>query len=94
MDESEKIHIIEYILKMTDENNYYSKSFKHKKSVHRKYKLDDVIKYCNMCKRTWSKVPDWVDKTMVRVYPKGIIPKIGKKNKYCPTCEEKKNERT
>jgi len=90
MENDENIHIIDYILRKTDSNNYHSIKFGHLKSPHRKYKIDDIIKYCKMCERTWSKVPDWVDKNMIRVYPKGIVPKIGKEVKKCPICKEKK----
>ena len=39
--------------------------------------------------RTWSKVPEWVDKTQIRIYPKGNMPTIGKQRKKCAECNKK-----
>tara|TARA_R110000803_G_scaffold182690_4_gene245083 strand:- start:1546 stop:1827 length:282 start_codon:yes stop_codon:yes gene_type:complete len=87
------VHIIDYILDKTNPNhtNVWLGKVRHE---HRKYKLDDVIKYCKPCNHTWSKVPEWVDKNLFRIYPEGIVPIIGKKLQNCPICKEKKNGRT
>tara|TARA_R110000787_G_scaffold123099_4_gene234089 strand:+ start:179 stop:463 length:285 start_codon:yes stop_codon:yes gene_type:complete len=81
----ETLHIIDYILDKTNpkKNNPQMSRVRHE---HRKKKHDDLIKICINCGHMWSKVPDWVDKSLLKIYPIGIIPKIGKKYKKCPLC--------
>ena len=87
--EDDTLHIIDYILLKTDPNDYNVKHFRYIRGSRKKYKLDDVIKYCESCNRTWSKVPEWVDKTQIRIYPKGNMPTIGKQRKKCAECNKK-----
>ena len=79
-------HIIDYILKIQDYWRY--RSFKRKR---KKWKAENVDKYvfiCNKCNHTWEKVETFItEKRWVR-YKKGVIPRIGKKNKTCPDCKE------
>lgn len=87
---NKNLHIINYILNRTDPNSANTWSDKIN-DIHRKYKVDDIIKLCNICKKTWSRVPDWIDSYKYRRYPKGHVPTIGKKIKICPICKEEQN---
>jgi len=83
----DELHIIDYILEKTDvrtNQNQFNKS----RHEHRKYRHDDLIKFCTSCEHLWSKVAHWVDKSLLRIYPKDIVPKIGKEKKKCPMCEK------
>ena len=86
----EEEHIIDYILRKTDLKitANYQHLRKGVKYEQRKYKLDDLIMFCNQCKQSWSQVPDWVDSSKYRMYPKGHMPTIGKKRKICPNCNK------
>ena len=87
MHKDDELHIIDYILEKTDIRRY-TPQLNQVRHEHRKYRHDDVIKLCNYCEHLWSPVPHWVDKSLFRIYPKDIIPKIGKKKKKCPKCEK------
>ena len=49
-------HIIDYILRKTDLKitANYQHLKKRIKYEQRKYKLDDLIMFCNQCKQSWS----------------------------------------
>ena len=80
-------HIIDYILKKTENNNYYYKS--SKPLVYKKSVINKNIFYCEKCQNVWSKVPSWVDNRVFRTFPKNNIPTYGKKRKKCVICKKK-----
>jgi 6-pyruvoyltetrahydropterin/6-carboxytetrahydropterin synthase len=88
----DKEHIIDYILEKTDIKKDHSSWKKQKSSKSydsRKIKIDDVIHYCKICKKTWSNVAYWVDTRQWTKYPKNNIPTIGKNRKQCKQCKKK-----
>jgi hypothetical protein len=83
-------HIIDYILRVT--NDSATKSFKSNKKrsftfEKKKIKIDNSIFFCEKCKHTWSIVPGWVDRAKWRKYPEGNIPTFKKKRKDCLRCQ-------
>ena len=86
-----KKSMIEYILEVTDQSNVNNKMSKLKKT--NKYErlhisIDDQIKYCIYCKRTWKRNRK-MDGRDYEFYPQSNIPSIGKEKKQCPICKEK-----
>lgn len=86
---TENMSLMELAIKNTDPNLgsvYKKKAFKHSK---RKEEVDSMIKYCEQCKKCWSKLPNSVDFAKFRYYPKNQMPTIGKKRKTCKICKQK-----
>ena len=52
----------------------------------RKIIVDQEIKACGICKRTWQKVSYRIYKKHFLIYPLGHIPRLGKEIKTCPRC--------
>mgnify|MGYP003115800597 CR=1 FL=1 len=84
MSQKKSEHIINYILRKTDERNKNSSQRKEYKKT--QYSLDNTIFYCKQCEMVWSNVPYWVDVRKYVNYPKNIVPTIGKKRKICNEC--------
>jgi hypothetical protein len=55
----------------------------------RKFIVDKHIKICKKCDRVWEKLNKRIHNITYTVYPKGVIPRIGKGHKTCPRCEER-----
>ena len=89
--------MIEWILEVTTENLTNRRIANKKKAnmyerLH--FRIDDQIKYCISCKRTWKRNRK-MDGRDYEYYPKSHIPTIGKEKLKCPNCKENnKNENT
>ena len=77
-------HIIDYILEKTE--NVKSRNHYYNKKLNKKNFIDEKLFYCKNCKTCWSYVHEFIDKSKFSVYPKGIIPTLGKQRKECPDC--------
>ncbi len=85
-----EIHIIEWILKKTEDKQQRDKINARKRArrfENKKWSVDNNIFFCESCKTCWSNVTKYIDGSKWKKYPKGFIPSIGKKRKECPHCE-------
>ena len=87
-----KKSMIEWILdtstdKMTEQRKSNQRKANRFERLH--HRIDDIIKYCNSCKRLWQKNRKMMSREY-EYYPKNHIPIMGKKKEKCPNCKENK----
>lgn len=81
-------HIIDYILDKTDPNKRSLQVIVSKRQSKTSITSNKEMRYCGVCQCVWNGVPNWIDVSLVRVYPKGAIPRFGKKKEMCPRCQK------
>ena len=60
---------------------------KRKETRGRSYVVDDHIKICPECNRSWEYVNRRIHSVSHMIYPAGVIPKYGKEKLPCPECK-------